>query len=73
MRKIRPKIQRAFLNWLQENKHRFNVPVKIVRKTDRTIELVFIGLHPAFTSHFEQEKSFTLHLRLRFNLYFTKL
>ena len=48
MRKVRPRIQRIFLNWLQKNKHRFNVPVKIALRTDQTIELVFVGLHPAF-------------------------
>ena len=49
MRKVRPRIQRAFIYWLQENKHRFNVPVQIARRTDRTIELAFDGLHPAFS------------------------
>lgn len=48
MHKVRPRIQRAFIKWLQENKHRFNVPVKIARRTDQAIELVFAGLHPAF-------------------------
>ena len=46
--KVRPRIQSAFMNWLHENKHRFEISVKIARRTDRTIELVFVGLHPVF-------------------------
>ena len=48
-RKVRSRIQRAFLNWLLQNRQRFKMPVEIARRTDRKIELLFIGLHPAFS------------------------
>lgn len=48
-RKVRPRIQRAFLNWLLQNRQRFKIPVEIASRTDRKIELLFIGLHPAFS------------------------
>ena len=48
-RKVRPRIQRVFLNWLLQNRQRFKMPLEITRRTDRKIELFFIKLHPAFS------------------------
>ena len=40
-RKPRPRIQRAFVRWLQENRHRFDVQIQLVRITDKGITLRF--------------------------------
>jgi hypothetical protein len=41
--RARRRIHRAFLEWMQENRHRFLVPVVIRHRTDRAIELSFAG------------------------------
>ena len=38
-----PRIQRAFLTWFAESRHRFTVPLRIARHTKRNIELEFEG------------------------------
>lgn len=38
---VRPRIQRAFLAWYAEARFRFPAPVRIARRTDRRIDLVF--------------------------------
>jgi len=45
----RRRIQRAFIAWLYENKHRFCYQPQIHRRTDRIIEMSFAGIHPAVT------------------------
>lgn len=45
-RKVRPRIQRAFFRWLAENRQRFFVPIQITKRTDRRIEISFVGLNP---------------------------
>jgi hypothetical protein len=37
----RPRIQRAFVRWLKDNRHRFKVPIQITQITDKGIELHF--------------------------------
>lgn len=44
--KVRPRIQRAFFRWLSENKHRFAVPLRIVKRTDSEIGISLVGLNP---------------------------
>lgn len=48
--KVRRRIHRAFLKWLQENRHHFLVPIDIKHRTDRTIELSFAGYHPCLSA-----------------------
>jgi len=46
----RRRIQRAFLKWMQENRHRFLVPVDIRHRTDQCIELDFIGYNSTISA-----------------------
>lgn len=39
--KVRPSFQRAFFNWLQECQGQFATPLRLMRRTDKTIEIVF--------------------------------
>lgn len=48
--KARRRIHRAFLKWMQENRHRFLVPVNIRHRTDQSIELAFAGYHPIISA-----------------------
>jgi hypothetical protein len=48
--KVRPRIQREFLHWLSENRQRFAVPVRITRRTDRWIEMAFVGANPILSA-----------------------
>jgi len=44
--KVRPRIQRTFLDWLASNRERFAVPIRITKRTDRHIEWWFVGVNP---------------------------
>lgn len=47
LRKARPRIQRAFLKWLDENQTRFlTAPPRLGKRTDRHLELILPGLNP---------------------------
>ena len=54
-RKVRPRIQRAFLNWLLQNRQRFKMPLEITRRTVRKIELLFYWASPSILSLFKQQ------------------
>jgi hypothetical protein len=43
----RRKIQRVFLNWLEQNRPRFAIDIKLGRRTDRLLEFSFAGVTPA--------------------------
>lgn len=42
----RLRIQRAFLRWLRANASRFSVPVKVIRRTHRCIDIGLENLNP---------------------------
>jgi len=42
-RQARPRIQRAFLRWFQENRRRFNVRIELSQITDKGVRLHFSG------------------------------
>ncbi len=42
-RQARPRIQRAFLRWFQENRHQFNVQIQLTKITDKGVRLHFPG------------------------------
>lgn len=48
--KARPRIQRELLRWLSGNRQRFAVPVRITRRTDRWIEMTFVGANPILSA-----------------------
>ena len=48
--KARPRIQREWLRWLSENRQRFAVPVRITKRTDRWIEMAFVGANPILSA-----------------------
>lgn len=50
MKATRPRIQRELLHWLSENRQRFVVPVRITRRTDRWIEMAFVGANPILSA-----------------------
>ena len=43
----RRKIQRSFLSWLEENRTRFAIEIKLGRRTDRVLEFSFEGINNA--------------------------
>lgn len=45
-RSVRPRIQRAFLDWLRANRRRFVVAPRIETRTDRWIRITFDGITP---------------------------
>jgi hypothetical protein len=47
---VRPRIQRAFLAWYAEARFRFPAPVRIARRTDRRIDLVFPTSSPELSA-----------------------
>ena len=48
--KARAGIQREWLRWLSENRQRFAVPIRITRRTDRGIEMAFVGANPILSA-----------------------
>lgn len=46
----RPRIQRAFLDWFRENRSRFAVAVRILRRTDKEIVLAFANVDPSLVT-----------------------
>lgn len=48
-RSVRPHIQRVFLAWFAENRHRFRVPLRITKRTDRVIDFRFVGITRAIS------------------------
>lgn len=42
-------IQRAFLKWLEENRARFAVEIKLGRRTDNVLEFTFAGINRAIS------------------------
>ena len=48
--KARPRIQRELLRWLSGNRQRFAVPIRISRRTDRWIEMAFVGANPILSA-----------------------
>ena len=46
MRAGRPRIQRAFFRWLEAHQRRFAVPLRIIKRTDRYVEMAFVGVNP---------------------------
>lgn len=48
--KARAGIQREWLHWLSENRQRFAVPICITRRTDRGIEMAFVGANPILSA-----------------------
>ena len=43
----RRKIQRAFLSWLEENRGRLALDIRLGRRTDEALEFSFAGITPA--------------------------
>jgi hypothetical protein len=48
--KARPRIQRELLRWLSEDRQRFAVPVRIIRRTNRWLEMAFVGANPILST-----------------------
>lgn len=48
---IRPKFQRAFFHWLQECHSKFTIPLRFIRRTDKEIEIGFIGISLCISIH----------------------
>ena len=42
-------IQRAFLKWLEENRSRFAIEIKLGRRTDNVLEFTFAGINRAIS------------------------
>lgn len=50
-RGIRPRLQRAFLDWLRANRRRFAVTPRIHARTDRWIRITFDGITPMIAAY----------------------
>lgn len=48
--KARPRIQRELLHWLSDNRQRFGVLARITRRTDRWIQMAFVGANPILSA-----------------------
>jgi len=46
---VRPRFQRCFLQWLEEERHRLLVQPRVIRRKDKCLELAFSGLTPTIT------------------------
>jgi hypothetical protein len=42
-------IQRAFLRWLEENRSRFAIEIKLGQRTDTVQQLTFAGINSAIS------------------------
>lgn len=47
---IRPRIHREFFTWQHQSKHRFAIGLRIVRRTDRWLQMAFVGINPAIVA-----------------------
>jgi hypothetical protein len=47
---VRPQIQREFLRWLQEFDHAMGIDVRVTRRTDRWLKMVFVGINPVISA-----------------------
>jgi len=52
----RRKIQRAFLSWLEENRDRFAVDIRVGARTDEVQHFSFAGINPAFEGALTDDK-----------------
>jgi len=48
--KVRPRIQRAFISWLEQSRSRFITPIRISKRTKDFIELDFINSNLLFSA-----------------------
>lgn len=49
-RHVRPRIQRAFLRWFENNRARFAIQPLVVRRTDRRVRFLFAGITPLISA-----------------------
>ncbi len=49
--KVRPRFQREFFRWLLECRGEFATPLRLMRRTDKTIRIVFPELSPNINSY----------------------
>lgn len=49
--KVRPKFQRVFIRWLQDSHRKFAIPLRFIRRTDKQIEIGFVGISSHISVH----------------------
>ena len=53
---IRPRIQRAFLSWLKANRDRFVIPLRLGRRTDRCLDIHFVGIASQISAYLSRSE-----------------
>jgi hypothetical protein len=56
LRSVRPRLQRAFLSWLHENRERFQIPVQVIGRTDQCIDLGLPGISKAISVYLNRRE-----------------
>lgn len=47
---LRPRIQREFLSWYQQNAHRFAIPLRLMKRTHERLDIDFLSISPVITA-----------------------